>query len=552
MAFFSTRFVWTWTPATLAAAVLPPATRSAAAHLLVRALFTTPTWMPSLSEFRNALIVFLAAQGILWLLWAWFRERLQRKSITRLVLLGAQLVALYLALWFLHPQRMNHPLLDAPAWWIKRIFIVLLVIVGLQLLDRLALIPLLTRGGKLPLPRFIHQIILLVAYVFAVLGFCSWAFHLDINKFLAGSAIITVVLGLALQEPLGNFFSGMVMQTSSPFTIGDWVTCAGVEGQVVDMTWRAVTLLTLEDNYVLVPNSMMAREKIVNYHTPTVATARTIGIGLEYSSPPDQVREVLLEAMRETPGVLASPPPMVYLSAFGDSSIEYHLRFWINKPREHMNIESRVRILAWYRLRAAGMSMPFPIRTVQMVDPQKDREQARAAEVQRRVELLSRVPLLAPLPADDMTQLARNVAIRFLAAGDTLYRQDDPGRSLFVIQRGAVELRIVRNAGRGVHCEALHDGEYFGELSALMGTPRAGSVCALAETVCFEIGSEALERIFRNNPKVLENVSRVVADRHAQRVLLLRDMAPSEGSANQPAELHQSLLQRMKSFFALR
>src|SRR6185503_4525029 len=100
---------------------------------------------------------------------------------------------------------------------------------------------------------------------FALLIFGSIAFGWDINAFLAGSAVVSIVLGLALQESLGNFFSGLVMQASPPFAIGDWIICGAHEGRVVDMTWRAVTIHTNEDNFILIPNATVAKAEIVNY-----------------------------------------------------------------------------------------------------------------------------------------------------------------------------------------------------------------------------------------------------------------------------------------------
>src|SRR4029079_17104131 len=131
---------------------------------------------------------------------------------------------------------------------------------------------------------------------FLIAGYLHWAFDVDVSSLLAGSAVISIVLGLALQETLGNFFSGMVLQASVPFEPGDWIVIGegstAVEGRVVEMTWRAVTLLAGDNNNVLIPNSQVARSKITNYHTPTRETARSVSVGLEYSLPPHEARRV--------------------------------------------------------------------------------------------------------------------------------------------------------------------------------------------------------------------------------------------------------------------
>ena len=106
----------------------------------------------------------------------------------------------------------------------------------------LLIVPMLTRRGTVRMPRFFHQIVNIVLALFAILIFGSVAFGWDIDRFLAGSAVASIVLGLALQESLGNFFSGLVMQAAPPFALGDWIICGDHEGRVVDMTWRALVM----------------------------------------------------------------------------------------------------------------------------------------------------------------------------------------------------------------------------------------------------------------------------------------------------------------------
>src|SRR5262249_38262106 len=152
---------------------------------------------------------------------------------------------------------------------------------------------------------------------------------------------------------------------SVPFEPGDWIVigegATAVEGQVVEMTWRAVTLLAGDNNNVLIPNSQVARSKITNYHTPTRETARGISIGLDYSLPPHEARRVLLLAAAETPGIAPMPAASVSIGSYDASAVTYKLVFWIDKPSDHGAIEAAVRWNVWYRLRQAELSVPFDI-----------------------------------------------------------------------------------------------------------------------------------------------------------------------------------------------
>lgn len=520
---------------------------TAQAHPASTGLIPSFTWLPSLAGLIRLGVTLLVGEAAAAVLLMRFGLWLRRARVWTLVVAGMQCLIIYVAIWAVHPAHIAAAK-SSPAWWITRVLTAILLFIGVRIFDHVAVIPLLTRRGKIRLQRFVHQIILAVIYIFSFFIFLSWAFDLNINKFLAGSAVISIVLGLALQETLGNFFSGMVMQASSPFNLGDWVACAGVEGRVVDMTWRAVTLHTLDDNHVLIPNSMLARDRITNYASPTTATARLITLGIDYPSPPDQVRDVLLAALRETPGVLPDPAPVVFLTNFGNSSIEYTLKFWISDPSQLPMIESHVRMLAWYQVREAGMSFPFPIRTLELTDADAARQAAVDRTLRGRVTTLQKVRLLTPFTPEELGMLASQAAVRIYENRQVIYRQNDLGDTLMVVAMGRVELTI-EGDGRQVHVETLSAGDCFGELSACLGGPRAGTVRVLEPTTCLDIPNAALQKVFKGNAAAMEKLSSLIAERHESRIRLLTELQLPDEDGLSKDSLNSSMLSRMKKFF---
>ena len=125
-----------------------------------------------------------------------------------------------------------------------------------------------------------------------------------------------------------------------PFQPGDWIQIGDMEGRVVEMTWRAVTILTGTGNNVLIPNSTVSRDQIVNFYTPTKATSSNIAVGLEYDTPPHVAKEVLLKAAGDTPGVLAEPAASVALVSFDASAVTYKIFFWLDQPDKRGGIEN--------------------------------------------------------------------------------------------------------------------------------------------------------------------------------------------------------------------
>jgi small-conductance mechanosensitive channel/CRP-like cAMP-binding protein len=406
----------------------------------------------------------------------------------------------------------------------------------------------LTRGGRVPLTKFVHQIANIVLALFAILIFGSLAFGWDIDKFLAGSAVVSIVLGLALQETLGNFFSGLVMQASPPFNVGDWIVVDKHEGRVVDMTWRAVTLHTDEDNFVSIPNATVAKAEITNFHAPSIATARNVNVGLEYDLPPLDAIAVLEKAAMETEGVQADPAPEVQLKDFADSAVVYEVKMWIINPARHEDVENAFRLNAWYRLKEKGYGIPFPMRTVEHINIDRKNAHATHAAIERRVRCFNGVPFLQPLSEEQKRRLAARADDIGLAPGQTLFRQDDSGDSFFVISKGTVDVLTKIDAGGERRIATLGVGNFFGEMSALTGQPRTATIRAASPFWGIQIDKGDLMELFDSDPSMMEKMSVIVAQRNAEREALTR--GPAAAPAPETAVTHQrSLLARMKRFF---
>jgi small-conductance mechanosensitive channel/CRP-like cAMP-binding protein len=445
---------------------------------------------------------------------------------------------------------MNDPQ-DPIARWIHRIFAAAMVFVLLRVVDRIVVVPLLTRGGRMAIPRLFHQIVNILLAIFAILIFGSNVFGWDISGFLAGSAVVSIVLGLALQETLGNFFSGLVMQASPPFAIGDWIVCGAYEGRVVDMTWRAVTIHTNDDNFILIPNGTVAKAEIVNYHAPTTATARYIQVGLDYDVPPCDALAVLTLATRETSGVMASPEPVVYLMDFTDAAVLYRVKFWINEPAKHNPIEHAVRVNVWYRLHGRGFGIPFPTYNIEHISlREKERKLAESART-HRMRALDAVPLFTPLTTDQKQDLADLAEDYVLAPGQTLFKQNDAGNDFYIICKGQVDVLVTAPGGAEERKVAtLGPGDFFGEMSALTGQPRTATIRAATPLGLVRIEKEDLHALFERDPSIMEKVSEIVARRNVEREAVLQQAGAEESEAKVSTQ-QKTLLGRMMNFFRL-
>ncbi len=233
------------------------------------------------------------------------------------------------------------------------------------------------RGVRLP--NLLPMVTVGAAYFVAAIVTFKISFpEAPLAGLVTGSAITSLVIGLALQPILGNIFAGVVIGLEKPYRINDWIKVGDVEGRVVSISWRTTQLRTRESDNLIIPNARMADDRILNYYYPHPMHLEKVVVGAHYKTPPYRVREALLAAAAGVPGVLEKPTPDVYLLAFADSSINYELRVWIEDIGQKPRIGSDIRSRVWEEFGRRGIVIPFPIRTLEMA-PRKQRSSGRPA-----------------------------------------------------------------------------------------------------------------------------------------------------------------------------
>jgi small-conductance mechanosensitive channel len=238
-------------------------------------------------------------------------------------------------------------------------------LLGLYLFD----VHLASQKG-LRLPPLLPAVAMTLVYL--ITGFVTLRLtfpEFDVAPLIATSAVTSLVLGLALQPILGNFFAGLVISLEKPFRINDWIKVGEQEGRVVAITWRTTHLRTRENDNILIPNSKLADERVLNFYYPHPVHLERILVSAHYNDPPYRVRRVLLDCAAGVTGVLDKPAPEVYVLAFEASSIGYELRVWVEDVAQAPRIASDVRARVWEEFRREGVVIPYPTQTVEITRP---------------------------------------------------------------------------------------------------------------------------------------------------------------------------------------
>lgn len=372
---------------------------------------------------------------------------------------------------------------------------------------------------------------------FIVIGFVVLAGTVLSEKLIATSAVSAVVVGFALQDTLGNAFAGLAIQSEAPFHVGNWIRVGGFEGRVTEITWRATKLRTKTGNFIIVPNNKIAEDAIVNYTEPAVPTRLELEVGASYLSPPNQVCQVIAEAIRQVRGVLESPPPDALLLAFDDSAITYRARFWILDYEFDDEIKDEVRTAIYYAFSRHGIEIPWPIEiTYARPWPPDDP----STTLEAREAVVSSVDLFAGLDDAQRKEIAGRAAVRTFGNGEAIVREGQPGRSMFMVCSGRVGVVIGKEAHEVATIEA---GGYFGEMSLLTGDPRTATVVARGDVRVLEVDAGSFSLLAAASPPSMERVAAVVASRRAE-----LEQARSAAAPGVAVDTPTTLLARMRRF----
>ncbi|MDQ3068945.1 MAG: mechanosensitive ion channel family protein [Acidobacteriota bacterium] len=449
--------------------------------------------MPSLSAFDSA----STALGVAFLL-----AMLGVAAVTKNRLVARKLrLSVYLAGAFLllRVLLLRATLEPALASQIQDIHYLLILLAGINAVIVLGLNPL--RDDRVPdrFPAIVQDA--------AVIGvFLVVATLLFPEKLLATSAVAAVVIGFALQDTLGNAFAGLAIQIEKPFRVGHWISVGSFAGRVSEITWRATRLRTKTGNFVVVPNSVMSKEAITNYSEPASPTRLQIEVGVSYDAAPSRVKGVMLDAMRQSPLVLASPEPDVLLLDFAASAITYRARFWVNDFRLDDEASDQVRTAVYYAFRRTGLEIPYPIQI------EYSRDEARAdteAADARRAGALAGVPMLAGLTAPERAMLGAAAREQVFGAGERIVHEGSAGESMFVLLDGIARVSVAPDTEVAI----IERGGCFGEMSLLTGDRRTASVSARTDCTVLEISPDAFHRIAELNPSALAGITSLAAER---------------------------------------
>ena len=222
-------------------------------------------------------------------------------------------------------------------------------------------------GEKARIPSFLPQVVAIMVFVFATFFGLAAFYHVTITGLLTGSGVIAIIIGLALQETLGNIFAGFGLQAGRAYRVGDWLIVDGKHVEVVELNWRSTRFRNNDDVSFDIPNSQLAKATIVNLYYPSRRHAARVRVSVDHRVPPNEVKDAMFQAASAAPGVLRDPPVKVFLIDFAESAVQYEIKFWLMDGKLFADIIDGVRTNVWYELNRRGIRLAFSTQQIELV-----------------------------------------------------------------------------------------------------------------------------------------------------------------------------------------
>jgi small-conductance mechanosensitive channel len=212
-------------------------------------------------------------------------------------------------------------------------------------------------GRQFAIGQLIKYVIYIIAFLVAI-----EASGMNITVLYAAGAALLVGLGIGIQQTFNDFMSGVILLVEGSIKKGDWLLIGDMEGKVIRIGLRTSLIQTRRRIAVIVPNSKITVENVINLSHGNAFIRYEIAVGVAYGSDTRLVEKTLTACATRHPGVLKAPGPFVRLVEFGDSGIMFELHFWSNQFQRIVDIKSDLRFEVEKRLREEHIVIPFPQR----------------------------------------------------------------------------------------------------------------------------------------------------------------------------------------------
>ncbi|MDZ7880421.1 MAG: mechanosensitive ion channel family protein [Saprospiraceae bacterium] len=340
----------------------------------------------------------------------------------------------------------------------------------------------------------------------------------DLSNLATALGLGSFVLGLALQDTLGNLFSGIALFYEKPFKMGDNIKVGEHSGKIIELNWRAVRIITPQEEMIVVPHLVIGKEAIINFSQPTTYYIHKINVSFSYNDPPNKVKEVLFNVCLDIDGILKDPEPEIKTVKYGDSGIEYEIEFAIAEYNDFEATSNGLMTSLWYAAKRHSLTMPLPQRVVF----NGEQQQAEALKNTPSIEkVLAELSSIIPIDKAKVGDLADGIALQYYGKGETILIENDINDCLFIVIEGKVEESAHNINGDNIKIAKYSRGDFFGENALLGAKPNPATIKAITDLQTIIIYPDEVTEMLEKNPQLAIQLDEILETRQILRSQLM-------------------------------
>ena len=335
-----------------------------------------------------------------------------------------------------------------------------------------------------------------VAMIFA------YVWGANVGGLFTALGISSIVLGLTLQNSVGQIISGLLLLFEQPFQMGDWVETTVAKGRVVEVNWRA-THINTGSGLQIIPNSVLAGQAFANLSRPPGGHSVTVDAKFAAADAPDEVCALLTEVAANLPHLHPDGRPTAATTSGTDLTAEVPVRSYtvsipVRSPADDHPARSTFQRWLWYAARRGGLRL----------DGLEDDYDTSA----RRETALRKIAPVLRADSSELEALLPHVAVTRYASDEVMQRNGEVPSVMSFIVKGEVQLVVLGHDGGPVQVATLQEGDFIGQ-TALTREPVIGSAHAIGEVTILQVDRKDLEQLVFRKPELLKDLSQAIDER---------------------------------------
>lgn len=364
-----------------------------------------------------------------------------------------------------------------------------------------------SKNFKPKVPQLFLDIFRVAMVLFGAAIVLSVVWGADLGGLVTALGLGSFVIGLALQDTLGNLFSGIALVYEKPFTEGDYIEVEDQRGKVIEMNWRAIRLLTRENELIVIPHLVIGQGTIKNFSQPTSIHIMKANLGFSHQNPPNKVKEAIMGACLSTPGILHDPEPEVKTNEYTESKIIYEIEFAIGHFKEHEDVMDDFMSRVWYTARRQGLVFP---KSQILIHQANELQNQMERDLNHLETSLQKLPQMLPIEKTKVKELMDGSEIQYFGKGEKVLEQGETTGSLYVILEGSAILETQLEDGKTIPIGKLEKGDFFGEITLFTSKFSSFTVKAQEDLKLIAIFPDEVLEMVELNPRLAEHLDEMM------------------------------------------